>query len=297
MIAPRRLLLMASLGCLGAGLIAPFREAPARSFRACDDPKARVVSGRVVDGLDRPIPAVRVVVTSRRGRAKRVEGEVRTDADGKFSCPVGEGEVDWFDAELGTEGYESASVSSKSPDQGEITLRRSLDWGEVAALSVLKGDELDRGLREVFACEADWEDGNKLAAELFREQDALRPGFRRLLKDAACGDWARDWLDRLGDPADRDVFPKGRDYAPKHEVREADLVQAIQSLAGHLNFFSKRPKPRIDIDFIAFTPDFDRALVQCGINRVAFTGITWRFVFHKTDGKWILRSMEEAGRS
>ena len=48
---------------------------------------------------------------------------------------------------------------------------------------------------------------------------------------------------------------------------------------------------------MAFTDDLDRVLIQCGINRVAMTGITWQFVFRKVGKQWELRSVKEAGRS
>ena len=41
----------------------------------------------------------------------------------------------------------------------------------------------------------------------------------RLCRDAHVGARARDWLDLLDDPGDIDLFPKGRRYAPKKEVK------------------------------------------------------------------------------
>ena len=48
---------------------------------------------------------------------------------------------------------------------------------------------------------------------------------------------------------------------------------------------------------MVFTDDLDRALIQCGINRVAMTGITWQFVFRKVGKQWELQSAKQAGRS
>ena len=43
--------------------------------------------------------------------------------------------------------------------------------------------------------------------------------------------------------------------------------------------------------------DMDLVIMQCGINVAALTGMTWRFVFQKVDNLWILRSIQEFGRS
>jgi hypothetical protein len=73
-------------------------------------------------------------------------------------------------------------------------------------------------------------------------------------------------------------------------------VIRCKAISRRLNFLNKDPEPKIDVEFIAFTPKMDRALVQCCINCAALTGFTWRFVFDKDGPRWVLRSMQEAGR-
>ncbi len=137
----------------------------------------------------------------------------------------------------------------------------------------------------------------ELRGLLFEHQGKIRPALRRLIRDPHVGEAARDWLDLMGDPGDRDLFAKGRQYAPKKEVKETDLIEALKATARLRNFNTSAPEPRIGIDFIAFTENLDRALIQCGINRAAMTGITWQFVFRKVGKQWELRSAKEAGRS
>jgi len=185
------------------------------------------------------------------------------------------------------------------PSHKDFTLNRMIRWEEMSILPGKDGDSLDRGMRELLSSE-EWvleAENEQLLHFLFKHQDRFRPALRRVIRDAHVGKSARDWLDVLGDPGDRDLFPKGRRSAPKHEVKEADLVEAIKATARPLNFFSSKAKPDIDVDFIAFTKDMDRVMIQCGINRGALTGITWRFVFQKVGNQWILRSTQEAGRS
>ncbi len=151
-------------------------------------------------------------------------------------------------------------------------------------------------MRELLASD-DWLIDEKLLGLVFKHQQHLRPALRRLIRDAYVGARARDWLDLLDDPSDMDLFPKGRRYVPENKVEATDLVEAFQATARLRNFGSSSPQPMIDIDLIAFTPDLARALIQCGINRVAFTGITWQFVFRKVGNQWQLCSAKEAGRS
>ena len=98
----------------------------------------------------------------------------------------------------------------------------------------------------------------ELVRFIFVNQDTFHPGIRKLTKDVHVGKDARYWLDVLGDPADRDLFPEGRKFAPEHEVGEVDLVQAIKAISCHLNFFSDAPEPRIEVESITFTGETGR---------------------------------------
>ena len=160
-----------------------------------------------------------------------------------------------------------------------------------------RGDDLDRGLREILSS-ADWEVGwseenERLLGFVFKHQDDFRLGLRRLIQDVHVGKSARNWLELLGDPADRDLFPKGRRFVPKHEVKEADLVEALKAASRH---FSANAEPRIDIDFISFTKDLDRVMIQCGINLAPFSGVVEIFIFQRVGNQWVLRSTDELGR-
>jgi hypothetical protein len=254
-----------------------------------------VLAGRVIDGLGRPVPGVSLTPRpSARVPAKPL-AVVSTGSDGRFSWPIPDGGTDlWLEFEK--DGYLKMSISADPPRVEEITLHRKIDWGETQVLPYRKGAELDTGMKEVFASEEWASSDRELLDFLFKEQASLRPAVRRLIGDAHVGAGAKWWLDLLGDPDDQDLFPQGRNYAPKHEIRETDLVEAIKAISRKLNFFSRSPEPRINVEFIAFTPKMDRALVQCGINMAPFTGRLWRFVFVKQDQRWVLRSMQEAGR-
>jgi hypothetical protein len=118
-----------------------------------------------------------------------------------------------------------------------------------------------------------------------------------LIRDSHVGTSARDWLDLLDHSGDRDLFVKGRQYAPKKEVKETDLIEALKATVCQRNFFTKAPEPSIRIDFIVLTRDLDQVLIQCGINQAAMTCFTWQFVFRKAGKQWELRSAKQAGRS
>ena len=75
------------------------------------------------------------------------------------------------------------------------------------------------------------------------------------------------------------------------------MIEALKATARLRNFFTSTREPRITIDFISFTSDLDRVLIQCGINRVGLTGITWQFAFRKVGKQWELQSAKQAGRS
>jgi hypothetical protein len=249
-------------------------------------------SGRVVDGLGRPVPGVKIRVRpSGKSREKAQEATLRTGEDGRYSGSLPTADDAWLIFEK--EGYGGWRTTASSG--AEITMNRK--WDRNTLLRYSQGEELDRGMRELFASDEWVRDDEQLLGFLFDAQDEFRPALRRLLSDSHVGASARHWLELLDDPSDHDLFPKGRQYAPKKEVKETDLVEALKATARQRNFFSSAKEPFIDIDFIKFTRNLDRALIQCGINRVALTGVTWQFVFRKVGGRWELGSAYEAGRS
>jgi hypothetical protein len=220
---------------------------------------------------------------------------VQSGKDGRFSYKVVEKDVE-IDLVFEKEGYAGFMLAFARIAEEEHELLHRVDWGEAATIPYAKGDELEKGVRRLFASEDCALSERAFLNYLLKYVHELRPPLRKLIKDPKVGESVKDWLDLLGDPGDRDLFPKGREYAPKHQIREVDLVEAIKAIARHLNFFSSRPEPKIDIEFIVFNSDMDLALVQCGINMAPFTGILWRFVFCKDGKNWVLRSMQEAGR-
>jgi hypothetical protein len=239
---------------------------------------------------------VKVTVRSYGGPQEKAPVTVLTTGDdGRYSgtLPTGHGAGLTFERE----GY--SEPSTRATPHARIVLNRKVAWDEASMLPYRDGDGLDDGLREILAS-AEWNypyDEERLLGFLFRHQSRFRPALRRLVRDARVGASARDWLDLLDDPGDRDLFPRGRRYAPGKEVKEADLVEALKATARQRNFNSPAPEPLIRIDFIAFTDGLDRALIQCGINRAGMTGITWQFVFRRVGKQWQLRSAKEAGRS
>jgi hypothetical protein len=248
-----------------------------------------------VDGLGRPVPGVKITVQSHRKReAKTLETVLRTGNDGGFAGTLAPGDDG---LEFEKEGYNGFSTLGEPGDQMELTMTRQVDWSAATTLPLLEGDELDRGLREFLSSEDLGDEHGEVLSFLFRHQDGFRPAFRRLISDLRVGASIRDWLDLMDDPRDHDLFPKGRKYAPKKEVKEADLIDALKATARQRNFFSSAPEPRVDIDFIVFTKGLDCVLIQCGINRVAMTGITWQFVIRKAGKQWELRSVKEEARS
>jgi hypothetical protein len=241
------------------------------------------------------VPGVKITVQSDRKRqAKTPETVLRTGDDGRFAGTLAPGD-DWLEFEK--EGYNGFSTLGEPGDKMELTMTHVVDWSAASDLTLLEGDELDRGLREFLSSEDPGDEHGEVPSFLFKHQDRFRPAFRRLISDPHVGASICDWLDLLDDPHDRDLFPKGRKYAPKKEVKEADLIDALKTTARQRNFFSSEPEPKVDIDFIAFTKGLDRVLIQCGINQVAMTGITWQFVFRKVGRQWELHSAKEEGRS
>lgn len=262
------------------------QEAPPGSSRPVDGMKGRTLSGRVVDGLGRPVPGVRVTVLS--GDKKMV---LRTGDDGRYTGTLPT-DKDASVISFEKEGYGEFTTGAES-----VTMRRKVDWDEASELPDLNGNRLDNGVRE-FLASKEWEDHeDELTGFAFRHEDEFRPALRRLVGDPHVGAQARDWLDLLDDPGDRDLVGKERRYAPKKEVKETDLIEALKATARLRHFFSTAPEPMIDIDCIAFTKNLDRAFIQCGINRVAMTGITWQFVFRRAGKQWELRSAKKVGRS
>ena len=265
-----------------------------------DDPKTLIIAGRVVDGLGRPVSGVKVSMTSiLPSKARHTEAVILTGDNGRYSGTIARQDGDVY-VEFEKDGYCYTSFSGTNPGHEDTTLYRKIRWEEVTMLPYRDDNAFDQGVRELFASE-EWieeADGkDKLLGFLFTHQDQFRPALRRVVQDARVGTSARDWLDLLGDPGDRDSFPEGRRFASKHEVKETDLVEAIKATARHFNFFNPKPEPIISVDIIAFTKGMDRVMVQIGVNRMALTGFTRRFVFQKVDKQWVLRSEEEVGHS
>jgi hypothetical protein len=256
--------------------------------------KGRKFSGRVVDGLGRPVPGVKITVEpDHKLEVKGPPTVLQTGDDGRYSGTIASDHDPWLTFER--DGYGTLSVDAAVRD--EFTLNRKVDWEEASTVPYLDGDDLDHGVRELLASE-EWElHDDHLLGLLFENQNELRPALRRLIRDLHVGASARDWLDLLDHSEDRDLFIKGRQYAPKKEVKETDLIEALKATARQRNFFTKAPEPSIKIDFIVFTRDLDQVLIQCGVNRVAMTGFTWQFVFRKAGKLWELRSAKQAGRS
>ena len=218
-----------------------------------------------------------------------------SDADGRFAVAVALG-YEASSLDVRKSGYlEFTQDATTAPDQ-EIRLRRSLDWDEIRKVRWLGGAKLEELLREVFVSENRTDTESGVYSLFFEEHSRLRLTLRRLVHDRRVGWAARDWLDLMGDPADDDLFPKGRESAPKYRIAEDDLVEALRAICRRVNHFNNEPEPRIAIDYIALNPPMDRALIECGVNMAPFTGSRWRFVFVKVDKRWVLRSMQEAGR-
>lgn len=255
----------------------------------------RTFSGQIVDGLGRPVPGVKVTVQpTRYPYIMGPKTDLRTDEDGRYS---GTFAPEYDDAQLkfDREGYGSFGVFAAR--RAVITLRRKVDLDEAAILPARDGDGLDQGVRELLAS-WEWDEQDKeLLGFLFRYHGRFRPALRRLLDDPNVGTDARDWLDLLDDPGDRDLFAKGRQYATKEDVKETDLIEALKAAARpRKNLFKPDREPSIAIDFFLFTTDLDGALVRCGIDRGGLTGTTWQFVFRRVGPKWELRSAKLMGR-
>ncbi len=166
---------------------------------------------------------------------------VSADGDGRFSCTIPrDTEGLWLSFEK--EGYSYPSISADGPRVENVTILCKIDWGKAGALPYLKAGELDAGIREILASqEWSYSEDDGVQKFLFENQAAFRPAMRRLIGDEYVGKSAKRWLDMLGDPGDQELFPEGRKYAPKHEVRENDLVEAIKAISRRLNFFSSNP--------------------------------------------------------
>lgn len=277
--------------------------APLTSQATADQRIPMHCSGVVVDGLGRPITGVTVTATLER-RGKLSETTVLTDDAGHYvlriALPPGEPSLsDRFEITFAKKGFRESTHELPADCVRNVSLTRLVRWLDEFDLLYKEGVALDVGVREILAADDYSDDVSRHSRDrfFFEHQVKLRPVLRRFVDDPHVGPAARNWLALLGDPADDDLFPDKRPYAPKDALREADLVAALQAAARERNFFSALPEPQIDIDVIVLSKTLDRALVECGINRVAMTGITWRFVFHRIGNQWVLRSAQEAGRS
>ena len=238
-------------------------------------------------------------MTIHPGPKTHTESVVMSGDDGRYSAAIARHEGSVL-VNFEKDDYCYTGFIGTNRGHEDTTLYRKIRWEEISMLPYRNRRDFDEGVREIFASEEwnqDVEGTNKLVGFLFTHQDQFRPALRRIVLNDWVGASARDWLDLMGDPGDHDLFANGRRFAPKHEVKETDLVEAIIATAHDFNFFNPKPDPIVDIDVIAFTKDMDRVMVQCGINSAALTGFTRRFIFQKVDKQWILRATQELGRS
>lgn len=311
----REVVVAAGLGLLAA---LAWSEMPARG-QVPDSPAAApartvAIAGRVIDGLERPVAGVtiKVLVDPPDGldptRWQDDEHEIpvlppskhpavatlATGADGRYAGSIATaGKLIRLD--FAKEGYEA--ISGPIEADGDRVMRALLGKRSVYDLALREGDELDRDLRWFFAS-AEWEEGGEtLRRDFFKYQGDLRPAARRLATDRIVGAAAKQWLGDIADPADKELVAAPPPKDPLPDIREADLIEAIKATARRVNWFSSDPEPRISLDQITLTPGLDRAMVECGVNVAAMTGVFWRFVFHREGGRWVLRAMVQTGRA
>ncbi len=272
--------------------LTPFQLVQAQEAARPAAAKQRQFSGRVVDGLGRPFAGVTIEVVEQPGdRQMGKKLAVQSGPDGRFSIPAvnDQKEVDvWIKKQH--DGI--LMLVTLGEENGDLTIEAQLDREKLHSLSYVEGPRFDQGLREILASE----DFDQAFGFFFSNQKRFRPAMRRIISDTHVGDRALCWLELLGDPGDADLFPKGRRYVPKQEVKETDFVEAVRTTARQRNFFSSDPEPRIDFESIVFSDDLNSALVDCGINCAGLTGVYWRFVFIKNGKVWELRSAQETGR-
>ncbi len=239
------------------------QKAPPVVASPSDRAGGRVLSGRILDGLGRPVPGVTLTWSPGLRREKPTLGLVSTDADGRFSQPLPP-DIEGLWVDFNKDGFSNLSMSAQHPRFAlVVTLLRKLDWGEVTMLRIRKGSELDAGAREILASE-EWSVADvALQKHLFEEQATFRPAIRRLVGDAHGGKAARYWLDMLGRSAGDGYSSRAGGVDPEARGARPNLVDAIKAISRRLNVLSSNPEPRITLDFIAFNPKMDRALVQC----------------------------------
>ncbi len=281
--------------------------------------ESQEVSGRIVDVLGRAVAGVGVRVEwNKGGDDKRPLGVTTSDERGRYLVKVPiHGRA--FRVKLEKDGYRTETLSyelrrgreddelfddeGRRPADSEVALVAVLNRREAFGLWLRTGEDLEKGTREVLAT-YEWSSRDaSLFGHLFQHQEHFRPAMLRLIEDERVGSAARYWLDLLGDPRDerlfRDpaVYPEGRELAPTIAARKVDLVEALKSAAGQLdwNAVPGGAGPRMTIEVIAFNEGLDRAYVECGINLTSLSGTFWRFVFNKSGDEWVLRSMESAG--
>lgn len=265
------------------------------------DPFGRPLAGVVVEARSAVVPSDRVpFVVGATGEDGRFAGLVDFGGEWDRLCFVREGY-----SEYGEEVVQAERVADREPEQlvgfRPYTLRR--EWTDQDFWTsnadepvVLDAQKRVATLREILAA-SNWRDKEgPVWPSLFNHQADWHDAARRLAVDPVVGAEAREWLDIIGDPADANLFPMGRQFAPKFVAAEEDLVAAIRATARHVHYFSSRPEPDVTVESIDLTRDMDRALVRCGINLGPFTGVFWQFVFRKEGRLWVLRSIREMGR-
>jgi hypothetical protein len=159
-------------------------------------------SGKVTDGLGRPLVGRRVTVEDyRQVPPDRVIVNVRTDADGRFSFALARGLFAGAAEDRLTclvandDGPSPALTLSVEGRDLSVVLRRRISLDDVKKLAGLQGKELDAALAEILS--GDWSRSSPVHFELFALDDKLKASLQTLTKDPRVADEAtsllRDW--------------------------------------------------------------------------------------------------------
>jgi hypothetical protein len=283
------------------------QEEPGTQVIGSKDQNRRILSGRILDGLGRPVSDVKVKVESRDPGQEKPIAVMFSGEDGSFSCSIPK-KFEKVHIGFEKETFVYCWATSPVASNCEFIIHRKIDWDNMDLLPWSEGDKLENALRELLASEegseskvvgfveVDMNEG-RLVRFMFKNQMTFLPVLRRLIKDERISKQAKQWLDKFGDPKDQDVMRNIRENAPKHDIKEEDLIEALKGISKKLNFFSKNPEPKIDDISFTFTPNLDRVMIECWINSALLSGFRWEFVFHKEGRLWVLRSMECTGRA